>query len=143
MAPKVDLVITPQLHHALKILRLSLPELEALVENELNPHPVLEPFNPGVARTTHSVNIDLETLYTPGGEPDCGEHKDAGSHYDITVHPAGCPHQGRPRANHERRNWRDFATVAEAEDFAKNKAAKPDASVSHPVRVRFCQVAKA
>ena len=38
-----QLVMTPQLQQAIKILQLSLPELEAVVQNELNANPMLEP----------------------------------------------------------------------------------------------------
>ena len=34
-----QLVMTPQLQHAIKILQLSLPELEALVQRELDANP--------------------------------------------------------------------------------------------------------
>src|SRR5215471_15631805 len=106
MAPELKLVMTPQLQQAIKILQLSLPELEAVVQNELDRNRSPEPLDQSGAATSHSVDVDLETLNTPGGEPDCREHKDAGPHYDITVHPAGCPHHGRSRASRIRRYWR-------------------------------------
>jgi DNA-directed RNA polymerase specialized sigma54-like protein len=142
MAREVKLVMTPQLQQAIKILQLSLPEVEAVVQKELDANPMLEPLDQSVAKTSHSVNVDLETLNTPDGEPDCREHRGAGPHYDITIHPAGCPHHGRPRASQKRRYWRNFATMAEAENFANDMAARPDASLLHPVRVRFCQVSR-
>ena len=37
-----QLVMTPQLQQAIKILQLSLPELEAVVQNELDQNPMLE-----------------------------------------------------------------------------------------------------
>lgn len=87
----------------------------------------------------HSVNVDLETPNTPGGDPNCLAHPRAGPHYDITVHPPGCPHHDRPRANSERRYWRDFATHAEAWQFADNIAAQPGAPIVRAVMVRPCR----
>jgi DNA-directed RNA polymerase specialized sigma54-like protein len=143
MASELNLVMTPQLRQSIKILQLSLPELEAVMQNELDRNRMFEPLEQSGAATSHSVNVDCETLNIPGGEPDCREHENAGPHYDITVHPAGCPHHGRSRAIRQMRYWREFATMAEAENFANSLAARPDAPLSHPVRVRFCQVSKA
>ena len=87
----------------------------------------------------HSVNVDLEIVNTPDGEPNCRAHLEAGPHYDITIHRAGCPHHGSPRADRERRYWRDFATEDDAQQFANNTAAQPLVSVAYPVMVRVCQ----
>ncbi len=40
-----QLVMTPQLQQAIKILQLSLPELEAVVQAELEQNPMLEPLD--------------------------------------------------------------------------------------------------
>ncbi|MGH7924485.1 MAG: RNA polymerase factor sigma-54, partial [Candidatus Binatus sp.] len=40
-----QLVMTPQLQQAIKILQLSLPELEAIVQSELEQNPMLEPLD--------------------------------------------------------------------------------------------------
>src|SRR6516164_11150660 len=40
-----QLVMTPQLQQAIKILQLSLPELEAVVQTELEQNPMLEPLD--------------------------------------------------------------------------------------------------
>ena len=44
-----QLVMTPQLQQAIKILQLSLPELEAVVQSELDSNPMLEPLDQSVA----------------------------------------------------------------------------------------------
>jgi RNA polymerase sigma-54 factor len=43
-----QLVMTPQLQQAIKILQLSLPELEAVVQTELDSNPMLEPLDHSV-----------------------------------------------------------------------------------------------
>jgi hypothetical protein len=85
----------------------------------------------------YSVNVDLETINTSGGDPNCLEHAGAGPHYDITVHPEECKHHNQTRSNRQRRYWRDFATEVEAYQFANNIAAQPGVPTSHPVRVRM------
>ena len=46
-----QLVMTPQLQQAIKILQLSLPELEAVVQSELESNPMLEPLDQSSAET--------------------------------------------------------------------------------------------
>jgi hypothetical protein len=88
----------------------------------------------------YSVNVDLETQNTPHGSTACREHPKAGSHYDITVHVAGCsPHE---RIDRPKRYWKDFATIEEARQFANDRAAQPDITLPHPVKVRSCQRCK-
>jgi hypothetical protein len=73
----------------------------------------------------YSVNVDLETLNTPGGDPNCRAHPGRGPHYDITVHPPGCPHQQRQRARRPQRYWRDLQTEDAAVDFASSTDGRP------------------
>src|SRR5215471_8957076 len=64
-----QLVMTPQLQQAIKILQLSLPELETVVQNELDSNPTLEPLDQSV--TESAANGDqVEDLSLPAdGEP--------------------------------------------------------------------------
>ena len=62
------LAMTPQLQQAIKILQYSLPELEAVVQSELDSNPMLEPLDQNVGET--AANIDAETeLPSTDGEP--------------------------------------------------------------------------
>jgi RNA polymerase sigma-54 factor len=64
-----QLVMTPQLQQAIKILQLSLPELEAVVQSELDSNPMLEPLDQSVAETAANA-VDGEDLKLPAdGEP--------------------------------------------------------------------------
>jgi RNA polymerase sigma-54 factor len=64
-----QLVMTPQLQQAIKILQLSLPELEAVVQSELDANPMLEPLDQSVAETAANA-VDGEDLKLPAdGEP--------------------------------------------------------------------------
>jgi RNA polymerase sigma-54 factor len=64
-----QLVMTPQLQQAIKILQLSLPELEAVVQNELDSNPMLEPLDQSVAETAANVNEGEEPPPASDGEP--------------------------------------------------------------------------
>jgi len=57
-----QLVMTPQLQQAIKILQLSLPELEAVIQTELEQNPLLEPLDTSPAENA------LETAPAPGEE---------------------------------------------------------------------------
>jgi RNA polymerase sigma-54 factor len=64
-----QLVMTPQLQQAIKILQLSLPELEAVVQNELDSNPMLEPLDQSVAETAAN-SLEAEDNSPPAdGEP--------------------------------------------------------------------------
>jgi RNA polymerase sigma-54 factor len=64
-----QLVMTPQLQQAIKILQLSLPELEVVVQNELDANPMLEPLDQSVAETAANA-IQTEDVALPAdGEP--------------------------------------------------------------------------
>src|ERR1700685_3143635 len=62
------LVMTPQLQQAIKILQLSLPELEAVVQSELDANPMLEPLDQSVAETAANEGEDMNSAGT-GDEP--------------------------------------------------------------------------
>ena len=72
-----QLVMTPQLQQAIKILQLSLPELEAVVQSELDSNPMLEPLDQSVAEAaansesneTSEAGAEREPLQ-PEPEPD-------------------------------------------------------------------------
>ncbi len=60
--------MTPQLQQAIKILQYSLPELEAVVQSELDSNPMLEPLDHSVGET--AANGDAENqLPSTEGEP--------------------------------------------------------------------------
>jgi RNA polymerase sigma-54 factor len=56
---KKPLVMTPQLQQALKILQLSLPELEAVVQSELDSNPMLEPLDHSVAEAAPEASAPV------------------------------------------------------------------------------------
>jgi len=64
-----QLVMTPQLQQAIKILQLSLPELEAVVQNELDSNPMLEPLDQSVAETAANADQTEEVNLPADGEP--------------------------------------------------------------------------
>ena len=70
------LVMTPQLQQAIKILQLSLPELEAVVQSELDSNPMLEPLDQSVGETAANTESDTELASTEGeplpAEPEAG-----------------------------------------------------------------------
>ena len=52
-----QLVMTPQLQQAIKILQLSLPELEAIVQSELEQNPMLEPLDQSPAEAASESEL--------------------------------------------------------------------------------------
>ncbi|MGO9607519.1 MAG: RNA polymerase factor sigma-54 [Candidatus Binataceae bacterium] len=52
-----QLVMTPQLQQAIKILQLSLPELETVVQSELEQNPMLEPLDQSPAESAQETEI--------------------------------------------------------------------------------------
>jgi RNA polymerase sigma-54 factor len=64
-----QLVMTPQLQQAIKILQLSLAELETVVQNELNANPMLEPLDQSVAETAANAVQDKDVILPADGEP--------------------------------------------------------------------------
>ena len=65
-----QLVMTPQLQQAIKILQLSLPELEAIVQSELEQNPMLEPLDQSPAEAaSESETSDPEAAAQADGEP--------------------------------------------------------------------------
>src|SRR5258708_1624169 len=65
-----QLVMTPQLQQAIKILQLSLPELEAIVQSELEQNPMLEPLDQSPAEAaSESEMSDPEAAAQADGEP--------------------------------------------------------------------------
>jgi RNA polymerase sigma-54 factor len=66
-----QLVMTPQLQQAIKILQLALPELEAVVQSELESNPLLEMVeerSPNATAADDTMAAAPEA--TPGSEPD-------------------------------------------------------------------------
>jgi RNA polymerase sigma-54 factor len=68
---KQQLVMTPQLQQAIKILQLSLPELETVVQTELEQNPMLEPLDQSPAETAAEREIPDQDGALPAadGEP--------------------------------------------------------------------------
>src|ERR1700674_4185367 len=65
-----QLVMTPQLQQAIKILQLSLPELEAIVQSELEQNPMLEPLDQSPAEAaSESEMSEPEASAQADGEP--------------------------------------------------------------------------
>src|SRR5215472_6003120 len=65
-----QLVMTPQLQQAIKILQLSLPELEAIVQSELEQNPMLEPLDQSPAEAASETEIsEPEAAAEAEGEP--------------------------------------------------------------------------
>ncbi|MBV8056149.1 MAG: RNA polymerase sigma-54 factor, partial [Deltaproteobacteria bacterium] len=65
-----QLVMTPQLQQAIKILQLSLTELETVVQNELDANPMLEPLDHSVAETAaNATQAEEDISLSSGGEP--------------------------------------------------------------------------
>ena len=66
-----QLVMTPQLQQAIKILQLSLPELEAVVQSELESNPLLEMVEErSPTATAADDGMAAAPDPTPGSEPD-------------------------------------------------------------------------
>ena len=65
-----QLVMTPQLQQAIKILQLSLPELESVVQTELEQNPMLEPMDRSPAESAAESEMPEPG---EGGEDSAGE----------------------------------------------------------------------
>jgi RNA polymerase sigma-54 factor len=65
-----QLVMTPQLQQAIKILQLSLPELEAAIQSELEQNPVLEPLDSSPAETVNQGSTSTQEEFVPASESD-------------------------------------------------------------------------
>jgi RNA polymerase sigma-54 factor len=61
-----QLVMTPQLQQAIKILQLSLPELESIVQTELEQNPMLEPLDQSPAEAASESQPDADTAESDG-----------------------------------------------------------------------------
>jgi len=64
-----QLVMTPQLQQAIKILQLSLPELEAIVQSELEQNPMLEPLDQSPAEAASESSESDSDAAQGDGEP--------------------------------------------------------------------------
>src|SRR5271170_1933677 len=91
MRLRQQLVMTPQLQQAIKILQLSLPELEAVVQNELDSNPMLEPLDQSVNETAANAASEGEDN-TPAAdgeplppEPELGSVSDGESEWDAST----------------------------------------------------------
>ena len=63
-----QLVMTPQLQQAIKILQLSLPELETIVQTELEQNPMLEPLDRSPAETAAESEMPDPDAPPPDGD---------------------------------------------------------------------------
>jgi RNA polymerase sigma-54 factor len=121
-----QLVMTPQLQQAIKILQLSLPELESIVQTELEQNPMLEPLDRSPAETAAEAQMpDGETPPDAEGEPlppendaaptdgDAPEQWETAAHELPTTEPA--PGESRDAALEIKENqsldqidWREY-----------------------------------
>jgi RNA polymerase sigma-54 factor len=83
-----QLVMTPQLQQAIKILQLSLPELEAVVQSELDSNPMLEPLDHSVAEAAANAPEGEELAPPPDAEPLPGEPEPGAAVSDSEWEPA-------------------------------------------------------
>ena len=73
-----QLVMTPQLQQAIKILQLSLPELEAVVQSELEQNPILEPLDQSPAENGAENGNSSDEEFTPSsGDGELHEEREA------------------------------------------------------------------
>src|ERR1700722_5417829 len=72
-----QLVMTPQLQQAIKILQLSLPELEAVVQTELDSNPVLEPLDSSPAENAPENSSNSDEEFTPPADGELSEEREA------------------------------------------------------------------
>lgn len=70
-----QLVMTPQLQQAIKILQLSVPELEAVVQAELDSNPVLEPLD----RSLTESAADGDTSSEPAADDSLAANAEPGA----------------------------------------------------------------
>ena len=63
-----QLVMTPQLQQAIKILQLSLPELETVVQTELEQNPMLEPLDQSPAEAAREAEAPDDNDPVPAAE---------------------------------------------------------------------------
>src|SRR5258708_34675075 len=72
-----QLVMTPQLQQAIKILQLSLPELEAVVQTELDSNPGLEPLDSSPAENASENSANTDDDFTPPPDGELSEEREA------------------------------------------------------------------
>ena len=85
-----QLVMTPQLQQAIKILQLSLPELEMVVQSELDSNPMLEPIDHSPSETTAEEASGEDATPPSDGEPlpaepEPGAPDNAGEEWELTA----------------------------------------------------------
>ena len=97
-----QLVMTPQLQQAIKILQLSLPELEAVVQTELDSNPVLEPLDSSPAENAAENGNNSDD---PPSDGELSEER-----------------QAEPAATDEPPNEWDPSTTAEEAPIATSEA---------------------
>jgi RNA polymerase sigma-54 factor len=72
-----QLVMTPQLQQAIKILQLALPDLEAVVQSELEQNPMLEPLDRSPGEVAANDDPGDNTSADPADTADGGAGSDA------------------------------------------------------------------
>ncbi|MCL5043822.1 MAG: RNA polymerase factor sigma-54 [Deltaproteobacteria bacterium] len=118
-----QLVMTPQLQQAIKILQLSLPDLEALVEGELEQNPMLEMVTPELTEegpADQGTAQAAESAETAG--PDDGADFEPQEQESAAPTPAEPAEAAEPTAesadlgtNPDELEWRQYF-----EDYANN-----------------------
>src|SRR5271165_5585228 len=71
-----QLVMTPQLQQAIKILQLALPDLEAVVQSELEQNPMLEPLDRSTGEVAANDDPGDNTSADPAEAADAGPGSD-------------------------------------------------------------------
>ena len=113
-----QLVMTPQLQQAIKILQLAVPELEAVVQKELEQNPMLEPLDqaPGenqgdadtVPQATQSTNGDGPPESEPVPTYDVEPATVAAAPVDGQVESHDATSEIRENNSLDKLDWRDY-----------------------------------
>src|SRR5580704_625297 len=107
-----QLVMTPQLQQAIKILQLAVPELETVVQAELEQNPMLEMAEPGTDVSLESLTTQPDQAATNGNNN--GESPDGGSSEmePLPEAPAAESHDAavemRELNTLEKLDWREY-----------------------------------
>jgi RNA polymerase sigma-54 factor len=124
-----QLVMTPQLQQAIKILQLSLPELETVIQSELERNPMLEPLDSSPSEISATAMNDEDNHNdgdgpAPNGEPAAAEAQPgeaAGESADVWDLPppevsapvASEPHDAaveiKENSGLDKIDWREYA----------------------------------
>jgi RNA polymerase sigma-54 factor len=114
-----QLVMTPQLQQAIKILQLALPELEAVVQTELEQNPMLEPLDrsPGevAANDDPGDNTRADPAAAADGGSDSEDFQGLASEVEVPVQLDGATRDNTDAATEirelgsvDKMDWREY-----------------------------------